>query len=384
MNHTASQELISQNPVVLSLLAENNSTTISYINSLIDLRCKYDRLFPSQTLLAIETDTCRRTAIRKTDDLHKRDIFWKRKRFNTTSEYSINPIIIQARHLLWDKFPVLKRPALFLLCSALNAVLEANVTSRYNNLFINKQQTTVIDRLSTKRLITTYRKVGEVIGEGSNSQKERVVNEQRVINLIADAYGLSKQQEEMLSSYSDDALEYAVKELVRQGKQKVVNAPVNWIAKVAASYNPHSASFPKTGRQMSFAQKKVVAPMFNSSHSPSSESSKLTIEERIEFSSNQESIWEEIVDRGETLDIMGMHQGYADRAKTNWKRITLNPKEFPTSSEGFKENYDEASHHGEGDVDYEAHLDEISKDKTDPVGYKLMVRRTDYRKTKRK
>jgi hypothetical protein len=118
-------------------------------------------------------------------------------------------------------------------------------------------------------------------------------------------------------------------------------------------------------------------------HSPAGEQSNLTYDERREFASDQESIWDEIFEVSSNMQASGFHQGYPERVKSNWKRIGEQPQEFPTSSNAFKNNIDEASCYSEGS-DYEEHLNRISADKTDPEGYKLIVRKYDYRRTARK
>lgn len=114
-----------------------------------------------------------------------------------------------------------------------------------------------------------------------------------VMQLIMDAYHISDQQSEMLSNYSDAALEYAVKELSK--KKGGVNAPVNWIASVARSFEAKS-NRAKTGRGKGFNNPfaaKIVEGKFNANHSPSINEQKMTNDERIEFLSKEISSFKE-------------------------------------------------------------------------------------------
>lgn len=226
-----------------------------------------------------------------------------------------------------------------------------------------------------------------------------------VINLIAETYGLSVDQEERLNNCSAESLEYAVKELFRQKQTTTINNPVNWIAKVAAAYKPGSASFPKRGRLNDF-QKKVVNGVMNINHSPQSGANpnnpddplNLTMEERVEFCNRQINEFDAILNEGDNLSVLfsdtprvrgggfrsigEVMRGWAPNMKERWTNLKKNPKSIPPLLNGFKIDYEEACKHAE-DEEYERHLDEISKDKYDPEGYKIMVRKYDYRRTYR-
>ena len=204
---------------------------------------------------------------------------------------------------------------------------------------------------------------------------------QTIITVISQAYNLSIENKEQLSRYSFEALDYALKELYRQKKQQsLTNATsaTNWFSTVASSFEKKALRFPKKGMEGGHSS----LARNPHGHSPSGDASNLSLEERIEYASNQESVWEEIFEPVPELEALGIHEGYAERVKNNWKRIAQNPKEFPTSSNAFKDTLTAGERYTEGE-DYEEHLNQISADKSDPEAYKRRIRITDYRRIAR-
>jgi hypothetical protein len=224
-----------------------------------------------------------------------------------------------------------------------------------------------------------------------------------VINLIADTYGLSEKEQEMLSSYPDNALQYAVTEMVRQKVKP--NNPVNWIAAVARNHQEKTPRFPKTGGMGAFA-KKIVNATANANHSPSSgkddnnpdDPLHLSMEERANFAQEQIEFFDGVLNEGESFLLLTQDfvrgggfrslgeimKGMAPGMKDRWKQIKKDPKSMPALLNRFKVNLDEAAEFGKDDEDYEEEMNNISKDKTDPEAYKLVVRKYDYRRTARK
>jgi hypothetical protein len=211
-----------------------------------------------------------------------------------------------------------------------------------------------------------------------------------------------------LETYSDEALQHGVLKYNAHPDKKGVRDAVKYICTVAKNYRPHAtgrAPFPKTGRMGTFA-KKIVHGTMNANHSPSSGANDnntddpllLSLEERVNFAEEQIEYFDAVLNTGDDLllaernyvrgggfrSLSEIMRGMAPGMKDRWKHIKKDPKSMPSLLNGFKINLDEASCFQEDDQDYEEHLQHVSADKTDPEGYKLMVRKSDYRRTARK
>jgi hypothetical protein len=119
-----------------------------------------------------------------------------------------------------------------------------------------------------------------------------------VIRIIADAYSITDQQSEMLSNFSNAALEYAVNELSK--RKGGVNSPVNWIASVARSFETKSNGS-ETGKWKPF-NKAYMAKNHspyptgrNDNHSPAPMQTEMTPEERKLFLQGEISNYEKII-----------------------------------------------------------------------------------------
>lgn len=366
--------------------------------------------FPSQAHLGDLAAVRRETANRSIKTLSGEDLpFDKVYRHRKTCIYWLNSWFINHRHRFYDLIPSLNKISLLMLFSLISNDFSQNVTPN-NNINYSKRTTApakvIVPQFGNGWVVCTIRNSGydyydpdygahepftTFIYKPTTKQtsdtttsnsvlplKERVMSNKSVIDLIADTYGLSVQQEQMLEGYSEEALQYALKQLVRQNKTKTINAPVNWIAKVASTFGRRGKGF-INGKM---ADGVVDQPTLNpGGHSPMAERSHLSNEERIAYAVEQESIWEEIDDCSDNMIEMGFHTGYPERVKANWKRIQTHPEEFPRASNHFM-NIEPTNM--EVDLDYEEHLNEISKDKSNPVGYKEFVRTNDKRRTVRK
>jgi len=222
-----------------------------------------------------------------------------------------------------------------------------------------------------------------------------------VVQLITDAFGLSYSQEAMIIDYSSDALEYAVTEYVKQKDTKPIPIPINWIAAVARNFEAKE-KLPKTGRMKGFNNQwapKIVEGKFNANHSPAPDVDidnphdplNLTTDQRIEFASMQDQFFNNLSNQDQIslrtegfVSLGDIIKGWAPNIKERWKHLKKNPHEFPPRMNVFKKDDIQASEYGEDDPEYEAHLENISKDKSDPEGYKLLIRKYDYRRIARK
>ena len=220
--------------------------------------------------------------------------------------------------------------------------------------------------------------------------------EQSIAMQLAAAFNLNKEQaEQYANQYSNTVLAKALQSFEAQRKTKKITNPQRWLAWVAADEERkemEKASRPKTGRGMDSYQKKVVNGTFNANHSPAQEAPKTSKDERITFVlreiANYEKqlaerrLWLKNVPGGEHLIIM------AENAIANYKKeladLHYSAPDMQCEAPRYSQQDPQADEYRIGDHDYESHLDRISADKSDPAGYKLMMRRYDYHRTARK
>jgi len=128
------QELLIKD-VVSSILEESNPNSLSILDSLVRTSIRYgqSRVFPSQTLLGKQVKITRQSVCRIINDhiLYK-GWFTSRKRYNTTSQYTLNPIIFQEAAILYKVLPSLM---ILLLKSAPGRYSKRDVTSIYNDIY---------------------------------------------------------------------------------------------------------------------------------------------------------------------------------------------------------------------------------------------------------
>lgn len=209
MNVALSQQDFLNNSVIQGLLQDKNPSRHKFMDQLIRLFWKYRVICPSQTCLALSNDRCRATANRQLDIMEQMGWITIKRRYNKTCLYTINPIILQARHLLWDKFTALKSLSLYLLGSAVNAAFGKNVTSRINNGVIYKPSLTV--RLSTSRETNGNSKgLQSLVRVRRESMEDFVASP--VMKVATDVLGLSKWGQIRLSVFTDQALAEALME----------------------------------------------------------------------------------------------------------------------------------------------------------------------------
>jgi hypothetical protein len=396
MNFTLSQEKISE--IKRSLTGKRGKTRRIVLNTIVGLLNAHGNASPGQTYLAGQAKRRRReTGNRTVKRLCELGIIIKKYRHEETCLYFLSPSFFQYRHLFYELVPALRQLGLLLLFSLTSNVFAKEVTQLKNiNYNSRKREISLLTFRANEangynfydkdygKLITIQvinKKQSITIEKQQLCPKESVMNQQTIINVIAQAYNLSIEQQELLSRHSFEALEYARKELYRQKKQYSLSnaqSATSWFSAVANSFEK-KASRSSNGKMPAYSTK----PMNPGGHSPAGDASNLSNDERIQFAMNEESAWEEITETTPIMESVGLHLGYVDRAKSNWKRIGQIPKEFPTSSNAFKNDLSEAEKYTEG-PEYEEHLNAISEDKPDPAGYKRRIRITDYRRIARK
>ena len=388
MNVTLSQQEISKNPLILGILLDNNSSRTKFLSSLLRQLWQYREIFPSQTCLALSNDRCRATANRQLSVMEQMGWITKKRRYNSTCVYKINPLIIAARHLLWEKFPVLKTISIFLLHSAVIAGLQENVTSSINSLFINNQsyQSSYVDRHPTCRMTYRYRKVDdEIVREEGKRVVKQSVKEYIITNFGLDA--------NFLAEFDDDFLKDVCRSYMKASNKRKIDNPAGYL-RTAIIQRSQDIQIPKMGSSNVVKQ----SDRQSTNHSPASEVPNLTHIEQIEYLMNEISKFAKSFNSDEISSSPEVMKDYLLKIAQN------SIKGMQKEVERLIDIYNDADHScGAGcveqsryirvkkpeitekkfipwDQEYEDHLQEISKDKTDPDGYKLMVRKTDLRR----
>ena len=148
---------------------------------------------------------------------------------------------------------------------------------------------------------------------------------EQTIAQLAAAFNLNNElAEQYANQYSKSVLAKALQSFEQQRTKKKITSPQRWLAWVLADEQrkeqERASRFPKNGKEAGHSTK----PRNPNGHSPS-----------------------------------------------------------VATPNAFMNDYEIASSYSEGE-EYEEHLENISRDKMNPEGYKLMVRRYDYRRTARR
>lgn len=398
MKLTTSQQQNQINPLIRGIMDGNNEKALKLLNHLIFLSTVHRSVYVSQGTLAAMFDTTREWVnklLRRWKDLGV--IKYRQRDYNRSCIYFFHPLLNQEKNRISFKLPA--AALLFSVSSLYSAVFHGPFTLNnirkyiYENSYqivpvsrpdygfyeqrpVREQQYSVVFLKNKQTTTTIY---------PSQPLKERVMNQSPVINLIADAYGLSRQQEDMLSNYSDAALEYAVRQLAVAKDKQIINSPVGWIAKVAAAFR-EKGQHSLNGKVVGHSAK----PRNPNGHSLASHAN-FNRDERIAFLVSEIASFTEKIANPQKYFHPNVDMEIAltvGRAllKANEDELAMlqrgGTSHVPVYSNKFMDNYDDASAYSEG-ADYIDHLDQISHDKSDSEGYKLMVRRYDYKRTAR-
>jgi hypothetical protein len=392
-----SQHKKSLDPLILGIMNENNELSLKILNDIVFLSTRSKRVRISQSTIAAKYDVAREWV----NKLLKRwkalgIIKYRQAGFNQSCIYFIHPLLNQEKNRIKNKLP--SAALLFAVSSLYTAVFHGEFTLSNIRKYIYRDSYEMVtvrnagygfyEQHPSETTVVFFKKQQSTTSISYQPTKESSMENKSVINQISDMYGLSVAEQNNLSGFSEEALQYAFNELKRQNKQNNLNNPVNWIAKVAASYKGQSDAFPKTGRLNDF-QKKIVNSSTNNNHSPSKLVPKTSKDERITFvlreianyekHLSERRPWLKNVPGGEHLIMV------AQNAIANYKRelqdLHYSPDDIQCDAPRYREDETEALEYRVGDKEYEEHLNHISKDKSDSLAYKDLVRKYDYRRT---
>lgn len=399
MNYPKCQQKISIDPMVMGLMNENNALMLDILNYLLLLSKHKYRVFVAQSTIAAVFNISREWVNKLLAKLKELGaIKYKQMGFNRSCLYVFNPLLIKERlRLLW-KLPALR--VVFCVSSLCSAVFNGEFTlnnirniSNYKMVTIPEADYHFYEPREAETVVFVKNKQQVTINNAIAS-KERVMDDQQsVINRLSDTYGLSVSQQDMLSNYSEEALQYAYNELKRQNKQNSLNNPVNWIAKVAAAYKGKAQQFPKRGNAISH----TTTATNPKGHSPSEELPNLTHMEQIEYLMNEILKFSKTYDPSKVYSRDEKMNDYLHKIATN--SISGMQREV----DQLLSNLDDPNHickvgcvdqslflrkpkqqsdvdftQPSADKDYEEHLDAISADKSNSAEYKELVRKYDY------
>lgn len=293
---------------------DNNRVRSLILENLIYFQQQYEDVYPSQTLLGIKSGVTRESANRAIKIMQQKGWITTHHPYNSTLRYYLHPSIFQYKDLLKYKFPLLRKAlSYFMLLSAIsNASVTPSITKNYiykkqqqnvtsfqdalpsqhtqSSSFYKKTTTsTSLSTVDTPLGVTSLSRMGTY--EAINQKTGRVM-EQSVMQLIASSYGLLDKEIDMLSEFSDEALQYAVTEKQRQ---KVSPTSVaRWLASVASAFEKRKSSIPKTGRMGGFKQVSQFIPNQYPSYIPDKRLN-MTNAERISYLTGEISNLKDIV-----------------------------------------------------------------------------------------
>ena len=408
MTCTKSQQQNYLNPLVMGIMNENNALKLEILNHLIYLSTRFRSVFISQQTLAAKY--C--VTVRWVNNLLSRwkslgVIKYRQQGFNRSCIYVINPLLAQEKNRIKFKLPAaVLLLAISSLCSA--AFSGEFLLSNNKNIYTDQNSWMVTvqnagygfyEQHPSTETIVFSKKQQTTTSIGHQPQEGEAIMNKSVINQISDMYGLSVSQQNVLSGFSEESLTYAFNELKRQNKHNSLNNPVNWIAKVAASYKGQRTSFPKTGNEGGHSSK-ASNP---AGHSPSAELPNLSHIEQVEYLMNEILKFSKTYDPDKVYSPDTHMNEYLHKIATN--SITSMQKEVDQLLAAFddqthsckpgcvkqslfirapKQQTTVDHNQSTSDKDYEAHLEQISKDKTNPIAYKELVRKYDYQRTARR
>ena len=378
-----SQQLKSIDPLIIGIMDENNSTRLGAMNILLKKAWNHRLVFVSQTYLAKELDVERETANRTIKWLREHGWIRTKRRYNDTLLYFVNPEIITHRERLKWKLPALR----YVLCVSMlwQQAGKANVTSNIlmNNLYRNQSIPLIINQSNQSIFLKNQ---SAPSSDGGYLTKEKVMSAERsIINQIKDKFGIPDDQMSFFEKHSDIVLQEAIVKYDEARKGKPINHPIGYFRRVVGTAQENHERKAETGRTKGHSSKSSNPH----GHSPSLLVEKTSKDERISFvlreianyeqQLSERRKWLKNVPGGEYLITM------AENAIANYKRelseLHYSPDDIQCEAPRYKEEDPAAAEHRFGDREYDQHLDDISKDKSDPSGYKELVRKYDYNRT---
>lgn len=374
----------SLNPAIKGIMDENNPIKLAILNYIIYLSTIYMRVEPSQITLAAKFGVSRQWVNRLLARWKSIGVLtYKQYKYNRSCIYFLNPLIAEHKKRIAFKVPAALK--LFAVSSLCVAVFGGELTLNNIRKYLYKKNEYEVGYIknegydfyekgygSETQYIHFYNNPMETIENYRLCPKEMVMSQQAIVSIISQAYDLSPEQENRLLEFSFEALEYARKELYRQQKQNSLSsshAATSWFAAVASGFERKNASHPKTGRGKGFNNpfvQKIVQGSFNPNHSPSA-APKMSIEERKAFLLSEIPKIEDLIAQAESGRTMYGGADYGRKMLANIQQELKDMEKMYVAQ----------------DPEYEQYLDEISKDKSNPAGYKDLVKKYNDRRVHR-
>ena len=415
MNITQSQEQIKLNPLIKEVMDENNPLMLEVLNCLIYLSHQHHHVFISQGTIAAKFNV----SVKWVNRLLARwkalgVIRYRQQGFNRSCLYIINPLLFYERNRLKWKL------------SALNIIL--HVTSLCSGVFSEEFLLSNIRNIHRKKYqVIEVRNEGYGFYEEGYGKTEKYIIEDLFINnkqqpsgnqycpqrresmetnimqKLASAFSLNAEQAEQYSNqYSKSVLNKALQSFEKQRTKRKITNPKGWLAWVLADEERKEQE--QTSRSSKGKEGGHSGQSRNpGGHSPASEVPNLTHMQQIEY------LMKEIMKFSQAFD---PDKVYSPDPQMNeyLKKIARNSiAGMQREVDQLLKTLDDPTHvclsgcvdksqflrapkqeltvdfsQPTSDEEYEEHLDDVSKDMSDPFGYKELVREYDYRRTARK
>lgn len=219
---------ISENSFLQAVSEIKNTTTISVMEFLFRLHKKYPAfLIPSQTRVALSCGIVRETANRHIAKLCALGFLEKKKRYNQTSVYKINPLFFKYHAQLSKIFSNLSYFSLTLSM----LVSQSTITSiRKLNIYISPLYS--ISRNSKEGVRENDTGRGRIFIKTREVMQEVVITP--TMRKVTDELGLTKWGQIKLVIFRDHVLSYALNEF---RKNKNIANPFDWFFTTARRYS---------------------------------------------------------------------------------------------------------------------------------------------------
>lgn len=217
---------ISEKQFLQEIFEENSYTQKRLLEIMLYQQVNYSANFISQSTVAATLGISLRHANRLIKSLADRHLLIKRRRFNQTSIYQLNPLFFTLSYWLKDKFSILKRFVKTSLLSVLMAAFSTNVVLSQVNINNNPVYSTVDSIVAratpvhgTKRDGDFYKKSGGDENIMENKQSDAIKQASAVLKL-------TKLGEIKLSVFPQQALLHA---LALYKPSTAIKNPFDWV-----------------------------------------------------------------------------------------------------------------------------------------------------------
>jgi len=379
---------------------ENNPLKLEILNHLIYLSTRFRVVFISQGTLAAKYNVTRQwinELLRRWKSLGV--IKYRQQDFNRSCVYLINPLLAQEKNRIKFKLPA---AVLLLVVSSLCSAVYGRELTLSNIRNLSNYKMVIVPAVDygfyeprEAESVIFVKNSKQSIPYNAITSKERVMED--TIMQLAAAFNLNAEQAEQYSNqYSKSVLQKTLQSFQKQKSTKKITNPQRWLAWVLADEERkerEQASRSSNGKMGGHS----TTSKNPGGHSPSEELPNLNHMEQIEY------LMKEILKFSKTYDPSKVYSRDEKMNEYLHKIASNSIASMQREVDKLLAQLDDPNHickpgcvdqslflrkpkqqadvdfaQPSADKDYEDHLDTISADKSDPTGYKELVRKYDY------